>query len=468
MTAKGSISIIDAIEDPRLLGSLFKDQATWESWKVFLAALFGLPLQKKGLTLYRKCTGRKRPPGKRFNEAYAIVGRRGGKSFISAVVACFLALFHDWTPYLSPGEVGWIMVIASDRQQARVILGYIKAILQLPMFKKQVQDDLAWEIRLNNRVTISIKTCDYRTIRGFTTLAVLCDEMAFWRSEGTNPAKEIITAIRPSMATIPGSLLLAISTPYARSGPLYEAFRKRHGKDRSGVLVWTASTRVMNATIPKKLIDDALRDDFSAAKAEWLAEFREDLETFLPTEMIEAAIVPGRFALPKVKNVLYRAFTDPSGGRADSFCLAIAHREAKSERIVLDRLEEKRPPFGPQDVINEFSEVIKEYGIREVTGDRYAGEFVTQGFRKNSITFKNSELDKSSIYLEFEPMLAQGQAELLENERLRQQLRGLERRTRSGGKDRVDHYPGGHDDLSNTVAGACVLAKNPPAVPMIW
>ena len=172
--------------------------------------------------------------------------------------------------------------------------------------------------------------------------------------------------------------------------------------------------------------------------------------------------------LPKVKNVSYQAFTDPSGGRADSFCLAIAHREEKSERIVLDRLEERRPPFGPQDVINEFSEIVKEYGIHEITGDRYAGEFVTQGFRKNGITFKNSELDKSSIYLEFEPMLAQGQAELLENERLRQQLRGLERRTRSGGKDRVDHYPGGHDDLSNTVAGACVLAKNPPAVPMIW
>jgi len=184
------------------------------------------------------------------------------------------------------------MVIASDRQQARVILNYIKAVLQIPIFNNMVKKELSWEIRLKNQVTISVKTCDYRTIRGYTVVAAICDEIAFWKVEGANPAQEILTALRPSMATIPGSLLLGISTPYSKSGPLYESFRNKWGKDDPDVLIWKAPTRIMNPTISERTIDKALKEDYSAAKAEWLAEFREDLETFLSSEMIEAAIVP--------------------------------------------------------------------------------------------------------------------------------------------------------------------------------
>ena len=63
------------------------------------------------------------------------------------------------------------------------------------------------------------------------------------------------------------------------------------------------------------------------------------------------------------------------------------------------------------------------------------------------------------IYLEFEPLMAQRRIELLDSKKLQNQLKGLERRTRSGGRDLVDHYPGGHDDLANAVAGACVVAN---------
>jgi outer membrane immunogenic protein len=35
-------------------------------------------------------------------------------------------------------------------------------------------------------------------------------------------------------------------------------------------------------------------------------------------------------------------------------------------------------------------------------------------------------------------------------------LQGLERRTRSGGRDIIDHAPGAHDDLANSAAGALV------------
>jgi hypothetical protein len=53
-------------------------------------------------------------------------------------------------------------------------------------------------------------------------------------------------------------------------------------------------------------------------------------------------------------------------------------------------------------------------------------------------------------------LFSNASVELLDNKRLISQLRGLERRTRSGGKDLVTHYPGGHDDLANAACGAIV------------
>jgi len=452
------MNIIEAIEDARLFGSLFKDQNTWANWKVALKAVFGLPMDKKERDVYRNHTERAKAPKGQFKENFFIVGRRGGKSFISAVIACFLALFHDWKPFLAPGEKGWIMIIATDRTQARVIMGYIKAILQLKMFKNQIEKELTQEIWLKNQVIISIKTCDFRSLRGFTILAAICDEIAFWRSEGANPAEEILTALRPALATVPKSVLLGISTPYSKSGPLYESFRDQYGKDDPDTLIWKAPTLAMNPTISKKIIDKSLKDDYAAGKAEWLAEFREDLETFLTTEMIEAAIVRDRWELPKIEDVRYQAFTDPSGGRADSFTLALSHKDEDSGKIILDRLEEKRPPFSPQDVVKEFSEILREYSVYEITGDRYAGEWVTKAFRDEDIEYISSELNKSEIYLNFEPLMAQSSVELLDNRRLRSQLRSLERRTRSGGKDQVDHPKGLHDDCANAAAGALVMA----------
>lgn len=41
------------------------------------------------------------------------------------------------------------------------------------------------------------------------------------------------------------------------------------------------------------------------------------------------------------------------------------------------------------------------------------------------------------------------------------QLVGLERRTARGGRDSIDHPPGGHDDVANAVAGALLGASKP-------
>ena len=47
---------------------------------------------------------------------------------------------------------------------------------------------------------------------------------------------------------------------------------------------------------------------------------------------------------------------------------------------------------------------------------------------------------------------------LLDHRKLINQLLGLERRTARGGRNSIDHAPGGHDDVANAVAGVAAAA----------
>jgi hypothetical protein len=454
------MTIIEAIQDKALLRPAFKDLGTWWAWIVYLRALFNLPMKDlDDIKLFRECTGLCSPPGEQVRESFVICGRRSGKSFVSALIAVFLACFKNWQPYLAPGERGHIFIIAVDKAQAGIIRRYVGGLLHgSTILKRMIEKETIESIDLKNGVSISVKTCSFRSLRGYTVLCAILEELAFWRSEDSaTPDREVLAAIRPALSTIPESLLIGISTPYGRSGVLWQQFKENFGQV-GRPLIWKADSRRMNPILSESLIDKAIADDPETAKAEWLAEWRSDLAAFLSGEAIEACVIPGRFELPKITGAQYYAFLDPSGGRSDSFTLGIAHLE-KSEKVILDVLRERKPPFQPQGVVAEFADVLKSYHAMSAVSDRYSSEWNVEAFMEHGITIKAAEQTASELYLEFLPLIAGGQVELLDSKRLVSQLAGLERRTRAGGKDMISHYPGGHDDCANAAAGACVLAS---------
>jgi hypothetical protein len=113
--------------------------------------------------------------------------------------------------------------------------------------------------------------------------------------------------------------------------------------------------------------------------------------------------------------------------------------------------------------IKLLAQILKSYRCAQTTGDRYAAEWVVQAFRRCGITYRHSERDRSSIYLDGLPLLTTGRCRLVDSKRLVAQLACLERRTSALGKDRVDHGPGGHDDVANAAMGALTLAASRPA-----
>src|SRR5262245_31201993 len=232
------------------------------------------------------------------------------------------------------------MIIARDRRQTRIILGYIRALLtELPMLARMIVRETADSFDLVNNTTIEVHVASFRGVRGYAIVAALCDELAFWPTDdAADPDYAVIDALRPGMAQFPNAMLLCASSPYARKGALFDAHQRHYGKDHDPVLVWKAPTRVMNPTVLQSVIDAAMARDASDAAAEWMAEFRSDLESFISREAVMACLDIGVRERPPIAGLRYESFVDPSGGSSDSMTIAIGHEV--DGRVIVDCLRE--------------------------------------------------------------------------------------------------------------------------------
>lgn len=453
------MNILSALDDDKLFAPWFRDRDTWAAWTAFLAALFGLQMTPEQLATFATCTDRKTAPVAPFIEAWLICGRRAGKSFILALTAVYLAVFRDYRPHLAPGERATILILAADRKQARVIFRYISALLrEIPMLTRLIEAERAESFDLTNRVTIEVGTASYRTTRGYSFAAVLCDELAFWRSDDSaSPDTEVLAAVRPGMSTIPGAMLLCASSPYARRGALWEAFNRWFGRDDASVLVWKAPTQTMNPTVPDRVIAEAFERDPADAAAEYGAEFRSDIEAFLSIEAVRACIEPGCLERKPERSHKYYAFVDVSGGSSDSMTWAIAHKAG--DTAILDLVREVKPPFSPEAVTEQCAADLSRFRITKVRGDRFGGAWPVEQFRKFGVNYEASDKSKSELYVDLLPLINSKAVDLLDHDRLVYQLVGLVRCTSSGGRDKIDHAKGGHDDVANAAAGALVTAQ---------
>lgn len=456
------VTIKDAMTDPALFGGQFGGDS-FTAWRALLAGFYGLDLSDDDAAIWKEVTGRDYTAGILFAELWLAIGRRGGKSQVAALLAIFEALFNDHRDKLSPGEVATVMVIAADRKQARAVMRYIGGLVnENPMLRRMVVRDNSEQIEFNNRATIEITTASHRSVRGYTLAAVIADEIAFWHQDGANPDKEIIAALRPALATLDGKLI-ALSSPYAKRGALWDAHKRHYASDHPRILVAKAPTRTMNPTLPQEVVDQALADDRDAAQAEYMAEFRGDISTFLDAELIAQCARPRPLELPPVRGVTYHAFVDPAGGGADEFTLAIGHQER--DATIIDLVRGLRG--SPAQIVQEYATILRKYGISTVKGDRYAGRWPRDEFARFNVRYDVSEQDRSGLYLEFLAALNSGRVELPPDDKLQRQLIGLERRT-GRGRDVIDHAPGSHDDRANAVAGVVANASRRRARTVIY
>lgn len=454
---KPTVSMREALTDPQLLGGALPGES-WRLWRVLLIAAMGEALDDEERALFAEVTGREREPLELVEELWAIVGRRSGKTRAAGTLAAYVGALCDHSDVLAPGERGVIPILAASVSQAgRAFMHAMGVLEHSPVLGQMVEPSTAEVIRLSTGIDIEVRPANFRTIRSVTAVAAIADEIAFWLIESaSNPDDEILTALRPALATTGGPLMV-ISSPYAKRGELYKTYRRDYGaRGDPLILVAKGPSRTFNPTLQQRLVDRAYERDAAAAAAEYGGEFRSDIAALLTREVVEAVTMTGRYELPPIQGERYQAFVDPSGGSADSFTLAIAHRRGTD--AILDAVRERRPPFSPEAVVQEFADLLKTYGIASVRGDHYAGDWPRERFRAHGIRYELADLTASAYYGELLPLLNSGRVELLDHQRLSAQLIALERRTSRTGKDLISHPPQGHDDLANAAAGVLCLA----------
>jgi hypothetical protein len=310
-----NISMREALNDPQLFANILRGDS-WYGWKVLLIAAAGETLNDIERVEYKRLTARAREPGRMCRELICIFGRRAGKSRAMTIFNIWISALCDHGDVLAPGETGIALLISRDQRVARIILEYAYATMMeseplRSMGANRTQDS----IELTNGCSMEVRPCSYKILRGPTYISVVADELAFWftSTDFANPDIEVITAVQPGLLTTHGPILM-VSSAYAKHGVLYDSFKKYYGPNGpDDIIVAFGTSRDMNPSIPQSEIDYHLERNPVANRAEYLSEFRDDVEGLFSREIVERN-VRDYYELPPQQGINYRCFIDQASG----------------------------------------------------------------------------------------------------------------------------------------------------------
>lgn len=455
---KKLVSLRQALTDPDLLAHALPGES-WASWRVLLIALVGEELTDDERVIFKTLTGREYEPGTMVDTFLSVAGRRSGKSRAMAVLCVYLACLCDWSDVLSLGERGLALFLAPSERQAANVFRYAAAVLDAsPALAELVVARTQETISLSCQTDLEVQPASWRRSRGGTCIAIVLDECAFFHSsdDSANSDSEILTALKPSLATTGGPMLLT-SSPSTMEGIVFRIHKRHYGpQGDTRMLVVQADTRSLNPHLSQAVIDRAYEDDATAADSEYGGVFRQLSTAFLERAVVEKAVDQVETRLP-IPGVQHLAFCDPSGGTGrDSFTVAIGHKHLDDrgrEIGILDALLEYRPPFDPDVIVKQACGVLAQWGISEIVSDAYGAGWVISAFAKHGMTLTHASFNKSEIYVHVVPQFMSGRVRLLNNQRLVDQLCSLKRKVGQGGREIVDHPRNQHDDVANAACG---------------
>jgi hypothetical protein len=463
---KPTVTLTQALSDERIFGKVFASPSFW-TWKTVARLIDGLPLtEKREIGLFEQCTGRRynRHTRRAVRRLFVHVGRRGGKDrFKSAAAVWRAALCADWRKYQSAGEGSVVLLLGADKKQAAILRKYCAGLLEAPLLAREVVRTTGDVTEFRNGGSLEIATNNAALVRGRSAVAVFGSECAHWKTDefSASSDEEVAAAAEYSMAMCPdGGLLMLGSSVHRKAGLMYRMWKELFGNDKSEDICWFADSPTMNPKLPLRVVEDAIARNPAKARSEFLNIWREDQADFLPIEAVEACTDFDVYERAPELGVIYFAFVDAAGGTGqDSYALCICHVGADGV-VVIDVVRERQPPFVPAQVIAEFADLLKCYGVTEVRGDNAMSGFHAGEWERHAILFRKFEETTSANYLTCLPHFLARRLRLLDHDKLRDQLASLERTVGAGDKETVTHPKHGaaHDDVATAVCGAVAWA----------
>ena len=232
-----------------------------------------------------------------------------GKSFTLALIAVFLACFHDYRQHLAPGERGTLMVIAADRQQARIIMRYVRGFLtNIPMLERMIEREAAEHFDLNNRISIEIGTVSFKTSAAIPLSPALLDELGVLADRRQRQPRLRHHRRDPPRHGDHPERHAAVRFVALRAQRRVVGRASSASRPGRTIRFWSGRRRpaTMNPSVPQRVDRRRLRArPRQCCRRVWRL-FRSDVESLLTREVVDAAVVPGRRELAPASGVRYR------------------------------------------------------------------------------------------------------------------------------------------------------------------
>lgn len=369
------------------------------------------------------------------------LGRRSGKSLMASICAIYAAvmLSDEYRKYLRPNENFYIICVANSNEQAKIIIRNIKDLLNNSYYlqnliKKEYSDSLEL---INNCIIKSIPTSS-RTARGLPVGLLIFDEIAFsLEGESNASAESLFRALSPAVAQFDSlGKILMISSPYKKQGLFWDMYRNgKNGKHLTIQAVNHPSWEV-NPTLSKEFLKQEKARDPELFDVEYGANFFNNLNSYLHSDMVERCINYDRDALlynPKYEGA-YFCSIDPSLGFRDAYAVVIAHFE--DEKLIIDycfqfevkKLSQVATGICVDEVVKTIAEFNNIYGgFQKILVDQFNSQVLIQRLSALNIEgFNWTNNNKKEAYEKLKVSINSGNLELYNHPKLISELKNLQ------------------------------------------
>ena len=385
-------------------------------------------------------------------------GRRAGKSS----TLCGKWIPCELTPELHqvpPGDVGFFAIISADKDQAQERLDTVhKALVALNVpHRKTANEILLTECNLGVKCFAATTSA----VVAFTCIGFLCDEMAMWtdKDSGANPARKIIEALRPTMATMPNAKGWYVSASW--SDETLHAEMVDAGTTKSQ-LAFKGTTPEFNPTLTDEKIRLLEPDEPTRRRAYYNERIAQGETSFFPWAYILAA---------SKTQILGIADKTSAGGdfafKKNSSAVSVA--SSVNGGIRVESVEERIPgkePLKPSATMRELVGMAQVYGADSIAADLHYFESlreVTEEFSIPLVSFPSDADGISQAYIRFRVKLSEGLVDLTQvPERVLKQLKNTKQKPGDGAVLKIIHpteSDGSHGDCAASLICATWLLE---------
>ena len=337
-------------------------------------------------------------------ETYIVAAIRCGKSMMTAALAVHTALTIDLSR-IAKTEIARVAIVSLDRDKAAIVMLHIMGAMEGPlgqhvMLKPKPSAERIYMRRADGRVVEIVIAAGKRggdNLVSRWTVAVIFDEACRMNGEEDGVVNfdhmraAVIERLRLLRQHGAMARLIAVSSPWAAHGPVYEAVQEFFGRPTERLVVIRATGPELCPDIWTPAACEAARNDPRGSyENDVLGEFIDPESGWLTATDVRKAtrsLPLERVPFPGDMRVRYVATMDPAlTGNAWTF--VVAGREAHPSG---DELKDTfhvacarqwqgtaAKPLRAKTIFAEMRELMRPYRLREVFTDRWSGALLQE------------------------------------------------------------------------------------------